>query len=113
MDGISLRIFTTERQNHNGILFYEWLLEKARSLGIYGGSAFRAVAGYGRHGKLREEGCPKLTPGPARGSHISAAARGNGPAHGRDRRGAPVVVQREEWSVDLRPDEGEGISADC
>jgi len=62
MDGIYLRIFTTEKQKHNGILFYEWLLEKARSLGIHGGSAFRAVAGYGRHGKLREEGFLELTP---------------------------------------------------
>ena len=36
MDGIYLRIFTTEKQKHNGILFYEWLLEKARSLSDLG-----------------------------------------------------------------------------
>jgi PII-like signaling protein len=31
------------------------LLEAAKKLGIHGGSAFRAIAGYGRHGKLHEE----------------------------------------------------------
>ena len=44
-----------EGQRHHGILAYEWLLEQARSLGIPGGSAFRAIAGYGRHGTLHEQ----------------------------------------------------------
>jgi PII-like signaling protein len=34
---------------------YEWLLEHAKKLGIHGGSAFRAIAGFGRHGVLHEE----------------------------------------------------------
>jgi PII-like signaling protein len=34
---------------------YEWLLEFAKTRGIHGGSAFRAIAGYGRHGKLHEQ----------------------------------------------------------
>ena len=62
MEGIYLRIFTTENQKHNGILFYEWLLEKAKSLGLHGGSAFRAVAGFGRHGRLREQSFLELAP---------------------------------------------------
>ena len=33
---------------------YEWILEQARGLGIRGGSVFRAIAGYGRHG-VKEE----------------------------------------------------------
>ena len=37
------------------MLLYEWLLEKAKATGIHGGSAFRAVAGYGRHGVLHEQ----------------------------------------------------------
>ncbi|MFT3790053.1 MAG: DUF190 domain-containing protein [Rudaea sp.] len=37
------------------MLLYEWLLERARKLGIHGGSAFRAIAGYGRHGRLHEQ----------------------------------------------------------
>jgi PII-like signaling protein len=36
-------------------LLYEWLLEQAKALGLPGGSAFRAIAGFGRHGRLHEE----------------------------------------------------------
>jgi uncharacterized protein len=54
MKGTSLRIYVTEREKHSGELLYEWILEQARGLGIRGGSAFRAIAGYGRHG-LKEE----------------------------------------------------------
>lgn len=55
MEGIYLRIFSTEKQKHHGKLVYEWLLEEARAMGISGGSALRAIAGYGRHKKLHEE----------------------------------------------------------
>ena len=55
MDGIYLRIFTTEKQNHNGMLLYEWLLEQAKAAGINGGSALRSIAGYGRHKTLHEQ----------------------------------------------------------
>jgi PII-like signaling protein len=34
---------------------YEWLLERAKKLGIHGGSAFRAIAGFGQHGVLHED----------------------------------------------------------
>jgi PII-like signaling protein len=34
---------------------YEWLLEEARAMGVHGGSAFRAIAGFGRHGRMHEE----------------------------------------------------------
>jgi PII-like signaling protein len=30
-------------------------LERAKKLGIHGGSAFRAIAGFGRHGILHED----------------------------------------------------------
>jgi len=33
---------------------WEWLLEQANGLGIRGGSAFRAMAGFGRHHVLHE-----------------------------------------------------------
>ncbi len=55
MQGIYLRIFTTEKQKHGGKLLYEWLLEEACAMGINGGSALRAIAGFGRHKKLHEE----------------------------------------------------------
>jgi uncharacterized protein len=55
MRGACLRVYVTEREKHRGELLYEWILEQARGLGIRGGSAFRAIAGYGRHG-MKEEG---------------------------------------------------------
>ena len=55
MKGIQLRIYTYESRRHGGLPVYEWLLEQARKQGIAGGSAFRAIAGFGRHGKLHEQ----------------------------------------------------------
>lgn len=55
MQGVYLKFYVQEKRRHHGILAYEWLLEAARRLGIHGGSAFRAIAGFGRHGKLHEE----------------------------------------------------------
>lgn len=53
--GTLLSFYCHQRARHDGMLVYEWLLELARRQGIGGGSAFRAVAGYGRHGILHEE----------------------------------------------------------
>ncbi|MDO8293079.1 MAG: DUF190 domain-containing protein [Gallionella sp.] len=50
-----LTFYVTEKQLHAGVPLYEWLLEEAKALGILGGSAFHAIAGFGRHGRLREE----------------------------------------------------------
>jgi PII-like signaling protein len=55
MQGIHLRFYTYENRKHGSVLMYEWLLERAKALGIHGGSAFRAIAGFGRHGKLHEQ----------------------------------------------------------
>lgn len=53
--GFSLRFYMQEKAKHRGILLYEWLLDQARKQGVQGGSAFRAVAGFGRHGVLHEQ----------------------------------------------------------
>lgn len=53
--GISLRFFIHVDAHHQGKLTYEWLLELARGEKLAGGSAFRAIAGFGRHGVLHEE----------------------------------------------------------
>jgi len=50
-----LCFYVGEKQHHAGMMLYEWLLEEAKGLGIHGGSAFRAIAGFGRHGRLHEE----------------------------------------------------------
>ena len=55
MNGTLLRFYVHENRKHDHILLYEWLLEHAKKLGIHGGSAFRAIAGFGRHGVLHEE----------------------------------------------------------
>lgn len=56
MQGIYMRIYVPEQQRHDGVLLYEWLLEEAKRMGIGGGSAFRAIAGFGRHGVMHEQG---------------------------------------------------------
>lgn len=55
MQNVYLKFYVSEKQRHGGKLLHEWLLEEALRQGIPGGSAFRAIAGYGRHGHLHEE----------------------------------------------------------
>jgi len=55
MQATFLRFYVHESRRHGSKLLYEWLLEQARDLGIPGGSAFRAIAGYGRHGIVHEQ----------------------------------------------------------
>jgi len=55
MHATFLRFYVHESRRHGAKLLYEWLLEQARDLGISGGSAFRAIAGYGRHGVVHEQ----------------------------------------------------------
>lgn len=52
MKGLFLRFYLHENRRHRHVLLYEWLLEEAKKLGIHGGTAFRAVAGFGHHGAL-------------------------------------------------------------
>jgi len=62
MKGVCLKFYTYEFQKHHGILLYEWLLEFAKKNGIHGGSAFRALAGFGRHGVMHEAHFFELAP---------------------------------------------------
>ncbi|TMG83346.1 MAG: DUF190 domain-containing protein [Betaproteobacteria bacterium] len=55
MNGKLLRFYVHENRTHHHIALFEWLLEQAKKMGIHGGSAFRAIAGFGRHGILHEE----------------------------------------------------------
>lgn len=54
MEGSFLRLYVHEGQRHQGQVLWEWLLETANALEIRGGSAFKAMAGFGRHHKLSE-----------------------------------------------------------
>ncbi|GAB3384589.1 DUF190 domain-containing protein [Lysobacter fragariae] len=51
---VYLKFFVLESQRIHAKLAYDWLLDEAKALGLQGGSAFRAIAGYGRHG-IRHE----------------------------------------------------------
>ena len=55
MNAVMLRLFTEEDHKHQGRLVYEWLLETGREMGLAGGSAFRAIAGYGHDGRMHED----------------------------------------------------------
>lgn len=53
--GVHLYFYCHLRAKHDGMLLSEWLLEQAKQHGLGGGSVFRAIAGFGRHGVLHEE----------------------------------------------------------
>jgi PII-like signaling protein len=55
MNGCVLRFYVHEGQRVQHRLLWEWLLEEANGMGIGGGSAFRAMAGFGRHHALHED----------------------------------------------------------
>jgi PII-like signaling protein len=55
MTGCFLKFYVAENRRHHHLLAYEWLLQEAQKLGLHGGSAFRALAGYGRHGRPHED----------------------------------------------------------
>ena len=55
MQGIYLKFYVAEKHKHGATSVYEWLLERAKEIGIHGGSAFRAMAGYGRRHRLHED----------------------------------------------------------
>lgn len=60
-DCVQLTFFVAENQRHGGQPVYQWLLRQAADLGLPGGSAMRAVAGFGRHRMLHEAHFYELT----------------------------------------------------
>ncbi|HEX4268226.1 MAG TPA: DUF190 domain-containing protein [Steroidobacteraceae bacterium] len=54
MQGSLFRFYVREDHRHHGRPIWEWLLEEGNKLGIRGGSAFKAMAGFGRHHMLHE-----------------------------------------------------------
>jgi len=55
MKGTYLKFYVHENRKHRHLLVYEWLLEQAKKIGIHGASAFKAIAGFGRHGVMHEQ----------------------------------------------------------
>lgn len=54
-NGSFLRFYVHENQRAHHMLLWEWLLRQANRMGIRGGSAFRAMAGFGSHHVLHED----------------------------------------------------------
>jgi uncharacterized protein len=54
-NAVALRFYVHQPRKHGKDVLYEWLLARAKELGIHGGSAFFATAGYGRHGVIHEQ----------------------------------------------------------
>jgi PII-like signaling protein len=54
MHGSFCRFYVHESDLHDGQPLWEWLLTAANRLGIRGGSAFKAMAGFGRRHVLHE-----------------------------------------------------------
>jgi uncharacterized protein len=55
MNGTYLRFYMHENVKHRHQLLYEWLLLHAKKMGVHGGSAFKAIEGFGRHGVLHSQ----------------------------------------------------------
>ncbi|MGN6667705.1 MAG: DUF190 domain-containing protein [Trinickia sp.] len=52
---VLLRFYVHENHRLRGKLLWEWLLCCGKELGVLGGSAFRAMAGFGSHRVLHED----------------------------------------------------------
>ncbi len=55
MNAVAIRFYVHHTRRHGKALLFEWLLERAQNIGIHGGSAFQAIAGFGRHGIIHEQ----------------------------------------------------------
>jgi uncharacterized protein len=54
-DYVLLRFYVHENHRLHWRPVWEWLLEEANHMGVAGGSAFRAMAGFGAHRVLHED----------------------------------------------------------
>lgn len=55
MQGSFLRFYVTQSHRLHGSPLWEWLLYTANRMGIRGGSAFHAMAGFGRKHVMHED----------------------------------------------------------
>ena len=54
VEGYLLRFYVDEAATQHGVLLWEWLLIEGNRLGLHGGSAFRAIGGFGRRHTIHE-----------------------------------------------------------
>ena len=51
-EGVLLRIHIGENDKHEGRPLYEWLVHRARELGLAGATVTRGIEGFGAHSRL-------------------------------------------------------------
>lgn len=51
-DGHLLRIFIGERDRHEGMPLYEWILRQAKIQGLAGATILRGIEGFGAHSRI-------------------------------------------------------------
>ena len=54
MTTLCVRFFVQEGMRHGSEPIHEWLFQSAREIGLTGGTALRASAGFGRHGLMED-----------------------------------------------------------
>lgn len=54
--GVKIELHFPENTKHEKVKLEDWLFRAARWAGISGGAMYKAVAGYGRSGELRDGG---------------------------------------------------------
>jgi PII-like signaling protein len=52
--GRCLRFYVHSEHYREGRPLYEWILEEAKRLNVQGGTCFKAMLGFGRHGRTHE-----------------------------------------------------------
>lgn len=50
-----LKFYVQEKRRVHGLLACEWIFDKTKKIGFHGGSAFRAIASFIRHGVMVED----------------------------------------------------------
>ena len=55
MDGSLIRFFVAQGHHLHGLPTWQWMLSTANKLGLRGGSAFHAMAGFGRRHVMHED----------------------------------------------------------
>ena len=55
MNAVAVRFYVHKTRKHIGLMLFDWILAQAKAMGIHGGSAFCATAGYGCHGVIHEQ----------------------------------------------------------
>src|SRR3990172_13400360 len=51
-EGELVRIFIGESDRHEGLPLYEWIVRRARAMGMAGTTVVRGIEGFGRHSRM-------------------------------------------------------------